>query len=218
MKLNDLKVGMYGVLRNGSNISVIDNGYGVVDLDGYLIIQLSSRYNDDLTNRYDKDRDITELWYGDKLVFERKDETPRKGYETPVDWKPKYGEWYYSVSGVGNVCQTKWENGHIDNQIFSLSRLFKTKAEAEKHIEWLKAKRSIELEIARLNEGWTPDWNNIYEEKWVVEFDFDFKELGGVWSQTEKSLPNSMYLKSEGLAKQLMETHEKELKIYLEVE
>ena len=113
MKLNDLKEGMYGILRNGSSISVIDNGYGVVDMDGYLIIQLSSRYNNDLTNRYDKDRDIIKLWYGDKLVFERKEG------ETPVDWKPGNSESYYDVSNFGNIGQTKWGNDHIDNRIFN---------------------------------------------------------------------------------------------------
>lgn len=217
MKLNELKAGMYGVVRNGSNISVIDNGYGVVDLDGkYLIIQLSLYYNEDLTNKYDRNEDITELWYGDKLVFERKDETPRKGYETPVNWKPEYGEWYSNVSERGLIGWGKWRNEGKDNDIFNLSRLFKTKAEAERYKEWLKAKRSIELEIARLNEGWIPDWDDINDDKYFVYLLDNNPEVSS--PSITKALPNSMYLRSKSLAEHLIETHEKELRIYLEVE
>lgn len=210
MKLNDLKAGMYGKLRDGRSISILDDGCGVIELFGYNFITLSFFYNEDLTHKYDKDRDITELWYGDKLVFERK-----RG-ETPVDWKPEYGEWYYSVSDFGNVCHTKWENDHIDNKVFNLSRMFKSKVEAEKHLRWLKAKRIIELEIARLNEGWTPNWDNSDERKWVVAFDFDCKELDTLSYYIFKTLPNSMYLKSYDLAEQLIETHKEELTIYFQ--
>lgn len=212
MKLNDLKVGMYGKLRDGSSISIIDNGCGVVYFNGYNFIALFHYYNDDLTNKYDRDKDITELWYGDKLVFERKEG------ETPVDWKPEYNESYYYITSDERIPFIEWLNDVVDNNIFNSSRLFKTKAEAEKHLEWLKAKRSIELEIARLNEGWTPDWNNSDERKWVVAFDFDCKELDTLPYHFFKDVPNSMYLKSNDLAKQLIETHEKELRIYLEVE
>ena len=71
-------------------------------------------------------------------------------------------------------------------------------------------------EIARLNEGWIPNWNNIDEIKCIVGFDetgFYIERFRRV-----KLIENNLYLKSYELATQLIETHEKDLKLMLEVE
>ena len=60
-------------------------------------------------------------------------------------WKPKYGDWYWSIRTDGQVYNCKWENDHIDLGRYSMGNCFRTKEEAE----FAREKQKIKTELQR---------------------------------------------------------------------
>lgn len=53
-------------------------------------------------------------------------------------WKPKYGEKYFYISGQGFVDNGQWSDHPIDKNRFVLGNVFRTKEEADFAVERLK--------------------------------------------------------------------------------
>ena len=210
MKLNELKQGMVCICRNGDTLIIVNNEYYIHDYRDRTA-DLNDFYNDDLTAKASKkEYDIIKVMYGDKVVWERKEST---------FWVPENGERYYFVRHSRAVELFKYEGDKIDSEIFKNQLVFRTKEEAEKQLLKQQAMIRVIKEIARLNEGWLPNWDDI-EQKYYIETFFD----DGVWklgvesATYYKALDNNLYLKSEELAEKLIATHEQDLKRMLEVE
>lgn len=204
MKLSDLKQGMVCELRDGTTFTVV--GKGKVHNDENYMFYISDNYENDLSHKRNKQIDIMKVSYGDKVVWERKESTY---------WEPKEGESYYHLNSFGYIIRFS-NNSDVDKSLFNTQLVFKTKEEAEKHLLKQQAKMRVIKEIARLNEGWTPNWENDDEIKFFIG-GLD-KELVVELLVEIKTTNNNLYLKSKELAFQLIETHEKDLKLMLEVE
>ena len=89
---------------------------------------------------------------------------------------------------------------------------FETKEEAEKHLEWLKA-RAVLIEDTK---GFEPDWTDFNKMKYHVTYDYEDCEFG-VWSASVNKYCEIHFATKED-AKNSLETHEKEWKIYFGVE
>ena len=206
MKLSDLKQGMVCELRGGDNITIInDNCFiydGTISAKSY-----THHYEDGLKHRFYSDNDIMKVSYGDKVVWERKESTY---------WLPKVGEKYYHMRHFGDVVSSEYDSD-VDEKVFETQLVFKTREEAKKTLLKQQAKIRVIKEIARLNEGWKPNWNE-NDEKHHIGFTHGLGELISIVSVNYKELDNNLYLKSEKLAYKLIETHEKDLKLMLEVE
>ena len=203
MKLSELKQGMVCEMRNELSFTIVDNDKAFRP-DMYFC--LSGNYEKNLTHKRDNQHDIMKVSYGDKVVWERKKSTY---------WEPEFGKKYYIIGSFSDVIYFEYDS-NTDEKVFETQLVFKTREEAEKHLLKQQAKIRVIKEIARLNEGWTPNWNNIDEIKCIVGFDESdlyIERFRGV-----KLLDNNLYLKSYELAWQLIETHEKDLKLMLEVE
>ena len=208
MKLNELKQGMVCERRDGSKITIInENEYATISGS---VRCLNENYRDDLTSKSSKkEYDIIKVSYGDKLVWERKEST---------FWLPEKGEKYYFISQFGSIDNFN-NNDIVDERLSKHQLVFRTKEEAEKQLLKQQATIRVIKDIARRNEGWLPNWDDI-EQKYYIETFFD----DGVWklgvesATYYKALDNNLYLKSEELAKQLIEAHEQDLKRMLEVE
>ena len=205
MKLSELKQGMVCEMRNGNIITILNDGLYV---ENYFsaIVKLNDIFNDDLTHEDSETFDIMKVRYGDKVVWERQESTY---------WEPEIREKYYHINSFGCIIRFS-NNSDADESVFKTQLVFKTRKEAEKALLKQQAKMRVIKEIARLNEGWTPNWNNIDEIKCIVgidETDFYVERFRSV-----KLLDNNLYLKDYDLAFKLIETHEKDLKLMLEVE
>ena len=89
-------------------------------------------------------------------------------------WKPEVGGYYYSVDGYGDVDGFCWDGDKYDAFEYSQRNVFKTKEEAEKHLEYLKS-----LAILRDDAGdWEPDWNNDSQAEYSIRFDHSQGGLG----------------------------------------
>ena len=126
-------------------------------------------------------------------------------------WQPRTAENLYYVNYLGHVVEATYtENYQGDKTRY---RVFKTKEEAKRYAEYVKAEETLRRVIAEANAGWLPAWTNRDEHKYVVVLN-----LGGLaafsYSGT-KYLPNFIYIKSEALAYKLMKEYEAEFITYL---
>lgn len=125
-------------------------------------------------------------------------------------WHPKKdGESYYYVTEKGSVNRYRYGADVYPDRY----RVFKTKVEAQKYAEYVKAEETLRRVIAKVNEGWIPDWNNFQEVKYVVVL-IDMKLWVFNYNRT-KYLPNFMYIKSKELTEKLAKEYEKEFITYL---
>jgi hypothetical protein len=125
-------------------------------------------------------------------------------------WHPKKdGEAYYYVTEKGSVNHYRYGADVYPDRY----RVFKTKVEAQKYAEYVKAEETLRRVIAISNEGWVPDWNNGRTPNYVVVLN-DMKLVVFNYNST-KYLPNFMYIKSAELAEKLKKEYEKEFIAYL---
>ncbi len=96
-------------------------------------------------------------------------------------WKPEIGERYFILdsSGTGNHI---WDNDSVDNYHLSIGNVFKTKEEAEQAIKtgWvakLQAEQRIKDYILEKGYDTNVDWNYRNQEKYVICYDYEKKEL-----------------------------------------
>lgn len=204
---DDLKQGMVMIDRIGLERVMVNNNTYCNDGEIYHIERY---YNIDLTNiNNHTNYDIMKVTFGNETIYERP--------EPKTTWfEPKENEeYYYSVEGyVGSTNR----NHNIDEDLLKSQQVFQTREDAEKHLEWHQAHVRILKEIARLNNGWIPDWEGRIRNKHFVALDSNYKTFKSTSNSIFKILPNNMYLKSEELANQLIETHKDDLLIYFEVE
>lgn len=82
-------------------------------------------------------------------------------------WKPDCGEEYY-VGLFGSVCKLKWNNCPEDNYLYSQGNCFKTRHEAEEHLENLKTKAELRALAEELNGDEVIDWNDGEQWKYCI--------------------------------------------------
>ena len=128
-------------------------------------------------------------------------------------WQPRTAENLYYVNYLGHIAEANYtENYQWDKTRY---RVFKTKEEAERYTEYVKAEETLRRVIAEGNEGWMPDWDNDDSLKYVILYRFDVGRLATVSYSVSKLFPNFMCIKSKELAVKLMEEYEAEFKTYL---
>ena len=125
-------------------------------------------------------------------------------------WQPKENASYYYVNYLGNVSKAYYKK---DSQVDKLRyRVFKTREEADRYTEYVKAEEIIRRVIAEANEGWLPDWNGSVKNYNIRLYN---NKIDYTYYYTSKLLPTFMYIKSESLCIKLIKEYEKEFKTYL---
>ena len=130
----------------------------------------------------------------DAVLIEKKVESKR--------WKPEIGDYYCFVNVSGSCYTYEWSNDDFDNFLYSQRNVFKTKAEAKKHLEYLKS-----LAILRDDAGdWEPDWKNTRQNKYYIYFDCFIKKLF-VSSTTAYRRINELCFETEEAAQKSIDEH-----------
>lgn len=160
-------------------------------------------------NKQKLQQDINEL----KAKLAEMESELNKQEHVTTYWQPRLNERHWYVDMYGDVMvNTTTSKTYIDK---GHHRVFQTQKQAEAYAEYVKAEETLKAEIARLNEGWWPDWNDADTTKYVVALDTEFGSLKRYSYNYTKFSPSFMHLKSGELAEQLIKTHSKELKTYL---
>ena len=128
-------------------------------------------------------------------------------------WQPRTAENLYYVNYLGHIAEANYtENYQWDKTRY---RVFKTKEEAKRYTEYVKAEETLRRAIAGANAGWLPNWDNDDSLKYVILCRFDVGRLVIVSYSVSKLLPNFMCIKSKELAEKLMKEYKAEFKTYL---
>lgn len=131
------------------------------------------------------------------------------------DWfkEIKASEEYFYIDSKGDIEYAKYEwNEEVVERHKLIGNYFETYKEAEKYLEYLKAKEVIKQDT----KGFKPDWKNIGEEKYYGEWDFDNSapRIGLLNNFKEPQI----YFKSYEDIKESLNNHPEEWKTYLTYE
>lgn len=123
---------------------------------------------------------------------------------------PEYGKNYWCVSDVAAVLKPIWVNDVCDKFRLSQGNVFRTREEAEKHLEYLNALAVIKEDA----QWWIPDWSDDSQEKWYGYYyhnDYTIK-IGGVYSS---QYSQEIYFQTKELLEQSLKNHRKEWEIIM---
>ena len=127
----------------------------------------------------------------------------------------KEPEQYYSINilkaTVEKVIKTHYSEWAVEN-LKSLGLLFENREEAEKYLEYLKAKVVIKQDA----KGFKPDWNNEEQPKHYGYCHAESKRLWRDAEYTEKR--STIYFKSIKDIEESLNNHPEEWKTYLTYE
>lgn len=148
------------------------------------------------------EKDIQEI---ELKLAEMKKELAKKE-EKPF---PLIGDTYYFIDqwGVLNYPVAKDNNGRF--------QVFRTKEEARNFYNVECAKQRVKDEIKKLNNSWTPNWNNENQQKYYIYLNNKNGKLDKSCSLFTKVVDDCMYLKSEELVDKLILTHKQDLLLIL---
>ena len=123
---------------------------------------------------------------------------------------------HWHITHVGDIIRESnhilREDTSIEDARKEIGNSFDTEEEAEKHLEWLKA-RTV---LIRDTKGLKPDWTNESEWGYGVCYDYYLGEIVCVRYTAVKI--GEIFFKTKEDAKNSIKNHEKEWKIYLGVE
>ena len=127
-------------------------------------------------------------------------------------WQPRTAENLYYVNYLGHLAEANYtENYQGDKTRY---RVFKTKEEAKRYAEYVKAEETLRRVIAEANEGYVPNWT--YDRyKYVVGIEQRTGYIKVLQYTYDKLFPSFMYIKSRELAEKLMLQYDEEFVTYL---
>lgn len=135
---------------------------------------------------------------------------PYKPYEVKV---PEDIGNYYFVSELGAITLLKdvfFSAGY--EKVYQRGLAFKTIEEAEQFDkERILINRAKDW-AKKYNEGWTPNWEDIKEEKWSDMYDDKNKELETYVNYKKQDFLKLPYFKSEEIAREFIEVFGEEIK------
>lgn len=155
-------------------------------------------------------KDCITLFKGDEVAY-----TIRVGENVSEmfnEWFEEIREYFY-IDSKGDIEYSKneWNEDVVEDHKL-IGNYFKTKEEAEKHLEYLKAKVIIKQDT----KGFKPDWKDIAEDKYYGFWDASAKILD--WIRISILQDDRIYFETKNDIKESFEKHPEEWKTYLTYE
>lgn len=125
------------------------------------------------------------------------------------EWFEEIREYFY-IDSKGDIEYSKneWNEDVVEDHKL-IGNYFETKEEAEKHLEYLKAKVIIKQDT----KGFKPDWKDIAEDKYYGFWDSSAKKLD--WIRVSILQDDRIYFETRNDIKESFEKHPEEWKTYL---
>lgn len=124
-------------------------------------------------------------------------------------WFEEVKEYFY-IDSKGDIEYSKNEwNEEVIERHKLIGNYFETKEEAEKYLEYLKAKVIIKQDT----KGFKPDWKDIAEDKYYGFWDSSAKKLD--WIRISILQDDRIYFETRNDIKESFEKHPEEWKTYL---
>ena len=144
------------------------------------------------------------------LKIKLAEKADNKSYEVEV---PEDIGNYYFVSECGAITLLKdvfFSDGY--EKVYLRGLAFKTKEEAEQFDKERILINKLKNWAKEHNEGWTPNWEDIKEEKWSVMYDDKNKELETYVNYKKQDFLKLPYFKSEEIAREFIDEFGDEIK------
>lgn len=151
-------------------------------------------------------------WIKTKLVDlqEEKGLAPVKTpYEVEV---PDDLENYYFLDETGNIVYKALYSSNYQKKTFIHGLAFKTKEEAERYDRERILLFKLHKWAEEHNRGWTPNWNDLDEEKNSVIYDNRHKKLKTIKNYRSQEIIKLPYFKKEEIAEQFIKEFGEEIK------
>lgn len=133
-----------------------------------------------------------------------------KPYEVKV---PEDIENYYYVDELGDINLVGDTFHETDYEgVYQRGLVFKTKEEAEQFDKERILINKLKDWAKKYNEGWTPDWKNIDEEKRSIAYDNNREEIEIFKNYNYREFSKLPYFKSEEIAREFIEVFGDEIK------
>lgn len=134
-----------------------------------------------------------------------------------------FDEWFEEVKELKQIYYVDNLGGYVSKlepinfpkliaNLKAVGSYFETREEAEKYLEYLKAKAIIKQDT----KGFKPDWTNYDEQKYIGFWDLDENKLD--WLLRSIFIEATIYFKSREDIEESFEKHPEEWKAYLTYE
>ena len=157
-------------------------------------------------------KDYITLFKDDEQVYQFKvGENVSEMFNDWFEELPDINEYFY-ITDDGKVDFVVEENLNLSERRKAIGNIFETKEEAEKYLEYLKAKAIIKQDT----KGFKPNWQDTDEDKWCGVWDIIHKEVST--HITWYGQKDTIYFKSKEDVEESFEKHPDEWKTYLTYE
>lgn len=119
---------------------------------------------------------------------------------------------YVYINNIGNIYDLNTFTIVEYGKIYKRGLAFKSKEEAEQFDKERILLFKLHNWAKKYNEGWTPNWEDIKEEKWSVMYDDKNKELETYVNYKKQDFLKLPYFKTQELAEQFIEEFGDEIK------
>ena len=160
-----------------------------------------------------------EMWSDGTIAFTNRPDLPRfnkKDVRMFTTWfeEIKEPEWVYHINDHGdNVsCIRVGSLPSSERYLKEIGNYFETKEEAEKYLEYLKAKAIIKQDT----KGFKPNWSD--KEQYKYYGYWDSREHRPIWNMNNVTKVANIYFESRQLLEESFKKHPEEWKVYLTYE
>ena len=142
--------------------------------------------------------------------FISKLEDDKKEFE--VKLPNKYDTLYFIDDISSEVYMTGFSTSKNEIARYLRGYFFETKEEAEQHLKECKLLFKIHQYAKEKNEGWEPDWESIFQEKYYIFYDYYRKELCTSFNNSTGAINKLPYFKTRKIAQECINLFGEEIK------
>lgn len=142
--------------------------------------------------------------------FISKLEDDKKEFE--VELPNKYDTLYFIDDISSEVYMTGFSTSKNEIARYLRGYFFETKEEAEQHLKECKLLFKIHQYAKEKNEGWEPDWSDIYQAKYYIFYDYYRKELCTSFNNSTGAINKLPYFKTRKIAQECINLFGEEIK------
>lgn len=127
---------------------------------------------------------------------------------------PKDGGAVYFINrGDKSTTKTQfWSDSTIDKNYFEMGEYFNTEQEVEQYLKERKLLFKLHQWAKIKNEGWEPDWKDVFQEKYYIFYDYYRKRLYFSFNNSTGTINKLPYFKTREIAKECIDLFGDEIK------
>jgi hypothetical protein len=115
-------------------------------------------------------------------------------------WMPKKGETYWYIAHFGYTGHFVYTGDIADEDVLDFGNMYKTQEQAEWAAKEMKEHNKLLAWLANNDDGWVADWDNRYQDKYYLYYDYECKKYDFFCKKNCKS-PGTVYMSEANIKK-----------------